>query len=45
MCQGKTNSKSDDEVYMKLITDLRDKLKVLAKRIEPKIYDYEFLKP
>jgi hypothetical protein len=41
---GKMNNKSDDEHYMNLITDLRDKLKVLAKKIEPKVYEYEFLK-
>lgn len=42
--QGKMNSKSDDEIYMNLITDLRIKLKLLAKKIEPKIYEYGFLK-
>ena len=35
---------SDDECYTKLIKKLRDKIKVLAKRIEPKIYEYGFLK-
>ncbi len=40
----KMNSKSQDQTYMTLITDLRSKLDNLAKKIEPKIYDYEFLK-
>lgn len=42
--KGKMNNKSDDETYMKLITDLRNKLKILAQKIEPKVYEYEFLK-
>ena len=41
---GKMNNKSQDETYMKLITDLRQNLKVLAKKIEPKVYEYGFLK-
>jgi hypothetical protein len=41
---GKMNNKSDDTKYMSLIGDLRDKLKILAKKIEPKVYEYEFLK-
>jgi hypothetical protein len=43
--KGKMNNKSEDETYMRLITALRIKLKLLAKKIEPKVYDYEFLKP
>jgi hypothetical protein len=42
--KGKMNNKSTDEHYMALITDLRDKLKLLAKNIEPKVYEYRFLK-
>ncbi|MCX6147271.1 MAG: DUF559 domain-containing protein [Candidatus Kapabacteria bacterium] len=42
--KGTMNSKSDDEEYMKLIKNLRDKLKILAKKIEPKVYEYGFLK-
>ena len=34
---GRMNSKSDDETYMRLIQDLRSKLKTLAKKIEPKV--------
>jgi len=41
---GKMNNKSDDARYMELIGNLRDKLKILAKKIEPKIYEYGFLK-
>ena len=29
---------------MPLISDLQDKLKILAKKIDPKVYEYEFLK-
>ncbi|MDR3267629.1 MAG: hypothetical protein LBT83_00995 [Tannerella sp.] len=42
--QGKMNAKSEDETYTRLITDLRDKLKIPAKKIEPKVYEYGFLK-
>jgi predicted RNA methylase len=41
---GKMNNKSSDETYMNLIGDLREKLKQLADNIEPKVYEYEFLK-
>jgi hypothetical protein len=41
---GKMNNTSEDETYMNLITDLRNKLRIIAKRIEPKVYEYEFLK-
>lgn len=42
--KGNMNAKSDDETYTALITDLREKMKLLAKRIEPKVYEYGFLK-
>ena len=42
--KGRMNNKSNDEKYTKLITDLRDNLKILSQKIEPKIYEYEFLK-
>lgn len=42
--KGKMNNKSDDEIYMKLIAELRSALKILAKKIEPKVYEYGFLK-
>ena len=42
--KGKMNNSSDDEVYTGLISELRDSLKDLAKKIEPKIYEYRFLK-
>lgn len=35
---------SDDETYTQLLSELRERMKVLAKRIEPKIYQYGFLK-
>jgi hypothetical protein len=38
------NNKSDDETYNKLIGNLREVLKELAKKIEPKVYEYGFLK-
>jgi len=41
---GKMNNKSSDETYMNLIGDLREKLRILADKIEPKVYEYEFLK-
>ncbi|MDI9337733.1 MAG: hypothetical protein QM539_04815 [Alphaproteobacteria bacterium] len=41
---GKMNNKSSDETYMNLINNLREKLKLLALKIEPKVYEYEFLK-
>jgi hypothetical protein len=42
--KGKMNLKSDDEQYMKLITELRASIKILADKIAPKIYKYGFLK-
>ncbi|MCB9335265.1 MAG: hypothetical protein H6586_03895 [Flavobacteriales bacterium] len=42
--KGRMNSKSDDEAYMELIGELRNKLNFLADKIKPKIYEYEFLK-
>ncbi|MEI6753137.1 MAG: hypothetical protein WCK78_08205 [Paludibacter sp.] len=41
---GKMNNASEDEKYMLLIKDVRDCTKILAKKIEPKVYDYGFLK-
>lgn len=42
--KGNMNAKSDDETYTELIIALREKMKHLAKRIEPKVYEYGFLK-
>ncbi|TAD99190.1 MAG: hypothetical protein EAZ97_09390 [Bacteroidetes bacterium] len=42
--KGKMHNKSTDEKYTQLISDLRKSLQVLAKKIEPKIYEYGFLK-
>lgn len=41
---GRMNNKSTDEKYTKLITNLRENLKVLAGKIEPKVYEHGFLK-
>ena len=42
--KGKMNNKSTDETYNQLIADLREKLKILAEKIEPKVYLYGFLR-
>ncbi|MDR2485362.1 MAG: hypothetical protein LBD55_08205, partial [Treponema sp.] len=41
---GTMNAKSEDETYNALIKTLREALKVLAKKIEPKVYEYGFLR-
>jgi hypothetical protein len=38
------NNKSDNETYNELIGNLRVALKVLAKKIEPKVFEYGFLR-
>ena len=38
------NNQSTDEIYNALIADLRSALKTLAENIEPKVYEYGFLK-
>ena len=38
------NTDSTDATYTTLITNLRQRLKELAKAIEPKVYEYGFLK-
>ncbi len=43
--KGRMNSKSTDEVYTQLIANLRDALKILSEKIEPKVYEYGFLMP
>ena len=42
--KGKMNNSSTDEHYNELIESLRSALKILAKKIEPKVYEYGFLK-
>ncbi|EAH9101793.1 nucleoside 5-triphosphatase RdgB (dHAPTP, dITP,XTP-specific), partial [Campylobacter jejuni] len=44
--KGKMNNpaKAKDEYYKALLSDLNANLKILAKKIEPKIYEYGFLK-
>ncbi|MCQ2614083.1 MAG: hypothetical protein MJ183_10830, partial [Treponemataceae bacterium] len=41
---GKMNASSADGHYNELIADLRAKQKILAKKIEAKVYEYGFLK-
>jgi hypothetical protein len=41
---GNMNTSSMDEQYNRLIKVLRNNLKLLAQKIEPKIYEYGFLK-
>ena len=41
--KGKMNSKSNDEHYNELIARLREQLHALARKIEPKVYEYGFL--
>ena len=42
--KGRMNSKSSDTTYTELLTALKANLKILSKIIEPKIYEYGFLK-
>lgn len=42
--KGRMNNGSHDEKYMELIGELRNKMKLLAKKIESKVYEYGFLK-
>ncbi len=42
--QGRMNARSEDATYTKMIRELRNKLSVLADKIKPKVYEYEFLK-
>jgi len=40
---GRMNPTSDDEMYNKLLNDLRQATKLLGEQIKPKIYEYGFL--
>jgi len=40
---GRMNSKSDDEMYNKLLGELRLAMRLLGEKIKPKIYEYGFL--
>jgi len=42
--KGKMNNKSTDTVYMGLIGNLRRLLDLLALKVQPKVYEYGFLK-
>ena len=41
--KGRMNSSSKDEKYNELMNTLREKLKILARKIEPKVYEHGFL--
>jgi hypothetical protein len=41
---GKMNNESMDDAYTKLLGALRNALKILTKKIQPKVYEYGFLK-
>ncbi|TAG50700.1 MAG: hypothetical protein EAZ27_14280, partial [Cytophagales bacterium] len=41
--EKRMNNKSEDDIYSKLMEDLRESLKILASKIEPKVYEYGFL--
>jgi hypothetical protein len=42
--KGTMKTKSDDEIYNTLLTTLREKLCILTEKIQPKVYEYGFLK-
>jgi hypothetical protein len=42
--KGTMQTKSNDETYNTLIATLREKLRILAEKIQPKVYEYGFLK-
>ncbi len=42
--KGRMNAKSSDAAYTKLIAELRESIKVVATKIQPKVYAYGFLK-
>jgi hypothetical protein len=42
--KGRINVKATDEQFNELDAELRSALKVLAKKIQPKVYEYGFLK-
>lgn len=42
--KGRMNNMSGDEAYNERIGDLREKMKTLGKKIEPKVYEYGFLR-
>ncbi|HEV8081255.1 MAG TPA: hypothetical protein VGP43_11100 [Chitinophagaceae bacterium] len=41
--KGRMNARSTDKKYTDLIGNLRQKLNLLSDKIEPKVYEYEFL--
>ena len=41
--KGRLNSKSNDEKYMELLANLKEKHKILGNQIVAKVYEYRFL--
>ena len=41
---GRMNNKSNDEKYNNLIANLRESLEVLSHKIQPKVYEFGFLR-
>jgi hypothetical protein len=42
--KGAMKTKSEDEAYNALIKTLRDRLRLLTEKIQPRVYEYGFLK-
>jgi hypothetical protein len=42
--KGRMNARSEAGNYTELIKELRNKLSLLADKLKPKVYEYEFLK-
>jgi hypothetical protein len=42
--KGTMKTRSEDEIYNRLLETLKDDLKVLTKKIQPQIYQYGFLR-
>jgi hypothetical protein len=42
--KGVMKTKSEDAIYNNLLEGLRDSLRVLTEKIQPKVYEYGFLK-
>ncbi|MDR1126955.1 MAG: hypothetical protein LBL06_02380 [Treponema sp.] len=42
--KGTMKPRAEDETYNKLIGTLREKLRTLTEKIQPKVYEYGFLK-
>jgi hypothetical protein len=42
--RSRMNAGGEDSTYTELIANVRDNLKILAKKTQPKVYEYGFLK-